>query len=182
MAGGRREFPVDESGHVIGTACWYPPGTHIFADDDQRNAGFNEAFKEVSDTLPRLRDWWLTTLLPRHDEVCEKFLATVQEPDGQRFLIDNWHLHSFCVAPKFQGMGIGKQLLAVGENLAKEGQSTVCLDTSTKELVAMYTKLGYTDRGHEYVEGIDGSQGFVIYVMTKSFATPTPNFLHVGSD
>lgn len=60
-------------------------------------------------------------------------------------------LHRFCVSPKCQGKGIGKQLLLKIEAQIKDmGYTSVRLDVFTKNPFAqrLYRHNGYEERGH----------------------------------
>ena len=80
--------------------------------------------------------------------VADDFAACVYvEPRGERA-----YLGLLSVAPARQGEGIGKQLMAAGEDFARENGARFMdlrVVNLRKELPPMYRKLGYVETGTE---------------------------------
>ncbi|TFK55087.1 hypothetical protein OE88DRAFT_997628 [Heliocybe sulcata] len=167
VVGGQLWIALDESDRVVGTASWYPPGSDFLDDDAQFNEGFAQFFAELQKVDPAVYDWWFTGLLPKYRESSKKYFSTPEDPEGGKFRKDNWNLVSFSVIPDLQRRGIGRQLLKVGEDKAKEQHKSCCLETSTDENLKMYERLGYRLLGMEHVDGPPGHPGYDQRILIK---------------
>lgn len=54
-------------------------------------------------------------MVPAFKEMTEQAFGRPEDPDGSKFLLQNWCLNSFAVSPEYQGKGIGRLLLKYGE-------------------------------------------------------------------
>ncbi|KAF9002063.1 hypothetical protein BDQ17DRAFT_1357374 [Cyathus striatus] len=101
IVGGQLYVAIDqETNAVVGTACWFPPGSDFLATDEK-----------------------YVQLLPKLSGVTNKYLGKNAE---QNYKMENWTLYSLSVAPKYQGKGISRLLVKVGED-------KVCINLNRKE-------------------------------------------------
>lgn len=124
-----------KKGQVVGAASWYPPGSdflaeygliqfwqHVEADlsinphsDAQVNAGYSQLLENLQKTHQALHNWWISYLIPKLERTSAECYGTPEDPKGEQFKKQNYGLVSFAVKPSLQGRGIGKKLLAIGE-------------------------------------------------------------------
>ncbi|EPQ55670.1 hypothetical protein GLOTRDRAFT_40769, partial [Gloeophyllum trabeum ATCC 11539] len=66
IVGGEMWIATTDDGRVVGTACWYPPGSDFLADDAQTSQGFADFFAQLERVDPGIHKWWLETVRLRH--------------------------------------------------------------------------------------------------------------------
>lgn len=85
-------------------------------------------------------------------------IYVINNESDDEYITADWHcsdetaciLHRFCVSPKFQGRGIGRQLLLeIESQVRKMGYESIRLDTFTENPYAqrLYRHNGYEARG-----------------------------------
>lgn len=104
-------------------------------------------------------------MLDDYDEVVKTHHVTVAEHDGEIVgaivlisLQDGILLDNVAVLPTFQGQGLGKRLMQLAEDEARNrGYSEIQLYTHEKmtENIAMYTNMGYVEVSRRVVNGYD---------------------------
>ncbi|KAF8987610.1 hypothetical protein BDQ17DRAFT_1548091 [Cyathus striatus] len=166
IVGGQLYVAIDrETNAVVGTACWFPPGSDFLADEKQQQQGAGELFSTLQTVDPDLHSWWMSTLLPTLSGVTNKYLGKNAE---QNYKMENWTLYSLSVSPKYQGKGISRLLVKVGEDKATVQGVTTCFETDNENNIKIYKQLGYKDAGFEYVLGPSGMPGYNLHVMAKA--------------
>ncbi|KAH7929043.1 hypothetical protein BV22DRAFT_1003526 [Leucogyrophana mollusca] len=168
MVGGEMYVAVDkEHGRVVGTACWYPPGSDCLVGEEQTSHPDVVAyFEELEGNHPALAEWFGNTLMKTMAEVATRAYG---DPDYMKD--KSWGLYSWAVHPAYQHKKIGTKLMAVGEALARKDRVPVCLGTESESQVRMYKQLGFELKGEGYIPppAIDGIEGFTTYPMAKFF-------------
>ncbi|KAF9002071.1 hypothetical protein BDQ17DRAFT_1426043 [Cyathus striatus] len=165
IVGGKLYVALDpEANVVVGTACWFPPRSDFLADEKQQQQGAGELFTTLQSVDAGLHTWWMSTLLPTLSGVTNKYLGKNAQ---QNYKMENWSLYSLSVSPKYQGKGISRLLVKVGEDQAAAQGVTTCFETDNENNIAIYKHLGYKDAGFDYVPGPPGLPGYNLHVMVK---------------
>lgn len=102
-----------------------------YFSEEQVKQGAGELFETLLKDEPALHSWWLTTacasptlfvthtnihwfqLLPTLSGITDKYLS---KEGNKPYKLENWSLYSLSVAPAYQGRGISKLLVRVGED------------------------------------------------------------------
>ena len=93
----------------------------------------------------------LRAMLPCTKEQRERimgFNAFADEAAAQAVREPCWHVSPICVDPAFQGMGIGKELLAHGLAALRESSQPCYLETQLEKNVAFYRACGFREVIH----------------------------------
>ncbi|KAF4607141.1 hypothetical protein AB1N83_012030 [Pleurotus pulmonarius] len=113
IVGGHLYVALTDSG-VIGTASWFRPGSGFLDSEEQMDQGMKEFGARLASLKLDVFQWY-TKLLASYQNFCKKAFGSADDPTGVNFKRDNWKIHSFAVLPSYQGRGIGRLLLEVGE-------------------------------------------------------------------
>ncbi|EIM84227.1 uncharacterized protein STEHIDRAFT_158918 [Stereum hirsutum FP-91666 SS1] len=159
----------DANKKVVGTISWFPPGTERLGSDAQRSRGSNAFATKAIEQRPEAYKWYFSSMVPAFKEMTKQAFGRPEDPDGSKFLLQNWCLNSFAVSPEYQGKGIGRLLLKYGEAAAASNGLCVVLDTYDTT-VPTYEAFGYRAVTKVHVDGMDGDSGFNQCQVVKEFA------------
>ncbi|TFY61698.1 hypothetical protein EVJ58_g4354 [Rhodofomes roseus] len=112
---------LDENGELAGYALWMPPGRDLFDTPEQRELGLNEFMA----SLP---------------EAGKQYYKDVSKTDA-------WWLHNLFVRPDRQRQGIGRQLIEVVKQKAKEQGQTLACSTTQDYNALVYKAYGFEQKG-----------------------------------
>ncbi|EGN92252.1 hypothetical protein SERLA73DRAFT_191367 [Serpula lacrymans var. lacrymans S7.3] len=167
VIGGHFYVALDqESGKVLGTACWYPPQTDFLLDEkQQKQEDVVNLLRELGTNHAQLFSWWMSTLLPKSTEIYNSALG------NNNFILENWNLYSFTVEPAYQGKRIGSKLLKIGEDGAREMKTSVCFGTNSGPQTQLYEHKGYEIKGQGDIPPPPGHEieGYTMLVYVQSF-------------
>ncbi|KAF8549284.1 hypothetical protein OG21DRAFT_611921 [Imleria badia] len=167
---------------IVGTALWFPPGKHLWATEELRQAtGFNTFFGKLDQAA---KDWWINDASFLFSSVCElrKITLNIQyQAQVTEFLKENygpetdrvsWWLNNVAVLPEYQGNGIATSLLEKVLRKAATNEA-IGLCTDTEKNVKFYKSLRYKEIGILYMRHpVDGSDvkiwGFKQYGVSSS--------------
>ncbi|KAF9445731.1 hypothetical protein P691DRAFT_762246 [Macrolepiota fuliginosa MF-IS2] len=166
IVGGKFYVALTETDEVVGTAVWYPPGYDFLSDEKQQQEGAIELMSTLEKIDPDLYAWWINTLLPLNAETSNKYL-------GKDFKVNNWNLYSLAVAPRFQGKGISRLLVKIGEDQAAAQGLSTCFEAESEKNLIIYERLGYRVVGSDHVPGPPNAEGYNCHCLVKYFDPPS---------
>ncbi|KAI0077632.1 acyl-CoA N-acyltransferase [Panus rudis PR-1116 ss-1] len=159
-AGGENVVAIID-GKVVGHAGWFPPGHELLDTPQQAEAGLNEFVARLTPDMVR---WYFEYFLPKMKEGAE-------EAYGKGVSKSIWHLQTLCVAPEYQGRGIGHKLVQAKEEeiLATQGDGAMCLESTAAENTNMYKRWGFVEKGKSHIESsVVSFDGWFLYKDVKS--------------
>ncbi|KAF4616674.1 hypothetical protein D9613_008620 [Agrocybe pediades] len=122
---------------IIGVAVWYPPGSSVFASEEERSVGWNQFLE----TVPLwLKNWWMDYFIPTVSQLSARAL-------GPQYSLNAWHLHLFGVMKKHHRKGYGKAVFRFAEERVSAACKPIMVETTTEVDVEIYTKLGFRTVG-----------------------------------
>ncbi|KAJ7131902.1 hypothetical protein C8R43DRAFT_1133570 [Mycena crocata] len=146
-------------GDIIGVAIWFGPGQKSLGTPGQRAAGWDPLMARLS---PKCRSWWDYFLRLLYDDFVEETL-------GAGVLLRAFHLQLIGIHPGYQRKGIGRKMLEVVQERAREANTICVLETFPEErATTVYEPLGYTIRGRSrQIHDVKEQDTFYFYVLTK---------------
>ncbi|KAJ8522891.1 hypothetical protein ONZ45_g602 [Pleurotus djamor] len=141
---------------IIGVALWFPPGSTMFASEEQDRIAFQPFLKRCP---PSIQSWWNDHFLVEHPKSCQRMF-------GRHLLNKAWQLELVAIAPGHQGQGIGSALVRDGQQRIAQ-RKLIYLDTQTEQNVKFYQRLGFVLRGR-YEFNSSSSGMFPLFCMTAA--------------
>lgn len=121
----------------------------LFVRDDNPNSYLYTYMAEVEGVIAGTLVLYSGADAPKLDENLRAWLvekgANVTEVDSES-LPDEFYIDTICIDPAFRGKGIGSQLFAFAEDIAKQkGHSKLSLNVETQKepAIRLYKRLGY---------------------------------------
>ncbi|KZT70571.1 hypothetical protein DAEQUDRAFT_725087 [Daedalea quercina L-15889] len=155
LAAGEYYPAFDESGELLGYALWMPPGQELFATAEQREQGLNDFMDSLTEVVKQYyKDVYLKEF-PDFVNMC------MNSPTGKT---DAWWLNNFCVHPARQKQGIGRRLIEVVMQKAKQEGHTVALAATRDQNVAVYESYGFKQKGRKMMPSPWGDWPLNVFV------------------
>lgn len=131
---------------ISAVAIWFGPGQDFLSTEEQRQAGFNDIYKQFP---PELQRWWTEYYFPRYNELKDSTL-------GKGTKLNSWQLQLLATKPECEGKGLATALIRVIQDRANKENVGMCLETTTDENITFYKKRGFVLRGAVQIVGSHG--------------------------
>ncbi|KZV85729.1 hypothetical protein EXIGLDRAFT_841250 [Exidia glandulosa HHB12029] len=127
-----RSGPDADGSDIVAVAVWFGPVCAYLGTDAQREAGWNDLYKQMDQVY---KDWW-DYFLPFYDEYTTQAL-------GPGVKLSGFHLQVIGVHPSHRRRGIAAALFRAVEKKAEARGVCSCLETVGSFAVPIYRSLGY---------------------------------------
>ncbi|KAH9485866.1 hypothetical protein JR316_0002781 [Psilocybe cubensis] len=146
---------VTESGLIVSTASWFPPGRSMFDSDAQKALGYNQFRTKLK---AEAKEW-------ENNIFAKIVVESVETLFTKEEIASRWWCYNLVTDPAYQRRGYATAVMKILADKADKLDNILGLIATTQENVNFYRGIGYRERGCVHVPAPTGD--FDMHVMAR---------------